>query len=609
MPIGFPFNPGQCAFISSAALNSNQFDPNVLDTDNLTPHNLLWNFVENKLQWVDTKTNIIVQELGGGGGPLPIDNKNIILVDQVFGNDATAVAYDMFKPFQTVDAAMAASVSGDLVFMNPAPFPYNAFNNIFDTVQGINFYLSKGAVFNVFFATIDSGAQDISIIGEGDVNFFTSPGLGNFAGNFTLQCNNFLLNGAFLTTGSFSGDINITVNRATLNSFFFLNNSGYWPIQTKATNFNFAANNVVNNSIIFVFYPATVQINIDVKNYNSVIGVGAADIWCEGNGAPTYPVISYIHFDSAIRDSSFSGYADHIFRFNFCTPNNVIFITGNYNYTGNGLGGQAPAIIATSLRKGMIFFDGVANITKGSMLLELNCDAASKVRIAGKVYVDNSGVGFQEYLFSVYIASQAILEIVADTIINSPNNYGMLIGDYSSSAPTAQVDVIDCEIVNTSVASAFPTIIKGINAFTNSPTQLFWGKLRLQNAKILNANPVTPTITGGNVHAILTYTVTLGVQFTLGETVTNGLGASGQVITINSPTSITLEQSSVANFGIGNTITGGSSLTVATVNVVAYQYEPVDVYTAYANTPQVSIANTIAGTVIITDPAVTSNDF
>jgi hypothetical protein len=63
--IGTVFNPSNCCFLSSQALNSNQFDPNVPDTGNLTTHNLLWDFVANTFIWVDTKTNLIVKELGG----------------------------------------------------------------------------------------------------------------------------------------------------------------------------------------------------------------------------------------------------------------------------------------------------------------------------------------------------------------------------------------------------------------------------------------------------------------------------------------------------------------------------------------------------------------
>ena len=66
--IGAPFNPANCAFIASQSLNANQFDPSVPDTGNTTIHNLLWDFVANKLYWVDAKTNLIKQELAAGGG-------------------------------------------------------------------------------------------------------------------------------------------------------------------------------------------------------------------------------------------------------------------------------------------------------------------------------------------------------------------------------------------------------------------------------------------------------------------------------------------------------------------------------------------------------------
>ena len=39
--IGVPFNPNNCIFIANQALNSNQFDPNVPDTGNLTTHTII----------------------------------------------------------------------------------------------------------------------------------------------------------------------------------------------------------------------------------------------------------------------------------------------------------------------------------------------------------------------------------------------------------------------------------------------------------------------------------------------------------------------------------------------------------------------------------------
>lgn len=65
--IGFPFNPDTCIFLSSQALNSNQFNPSVPDAGNITTHNLLFDTDSKTLIWVDTKTNLIVQESGTNG--------------------------------------------------------------------------------------------------------------------------------------------------------------------------------------------------------------------------------------------------------------------------------------------------------------------------------------------------------------------------------------------------------------------------------------------------------------------------------------------------------------------------------------------------------------
>lgn len=71
--IGIPYNPNNCIFITSQALNADQFNPNVPDAGNITTHNMLWDTVNKSLIWVNTKTNIITLEISGGGG-LPFGN-------------------------------------------------------------------------------------------------------------------------------------------------------------------------------------------------------------------------------------------------------------------------------------------------------------------------------------------------------------------------------------------------------------------------------------------------------------------------------------------------------------------------------------------------------
>lgn len=63
--IGSPFNPNNCAFVSNQSLNANQFNGNVSSSSNNTTHTVLWDFVAEKLYWVNTQTNIIEAELPG----------------------------------------------------------------------------------------------------------------------------------------------------------------------------------------------------------------------------------------------------------------------------------------------------------------------------------------------------------------------------------------------------------------------------------------------------------------------------------------------------------------------------------------------------------------
>lgn len=63
--VGVPYNPSNCAFIANQALNANQFNGNVNYSTNNTTHLTLWDFVEQKIYWVNSQTNIIEAEIPG----------------------------------------------------------------------------------------------------------------------------------------------------------------------------------------------------------------------------------------------------------------------------------------------------------------------------------------------------------------------------------------------------------------------------------------------------------------------------------------------------------------------------------------------------------------
>lgn len=187
--IGSPYNPNQTCFLLSQSLNANQFDPSVPDTENLVPHNLLWNFIENKLQWVRTRDNIIVRELSGAQFP----ERRIITVDAMFGDNTSAATnpYSTEFAFEDCGTAKSYAQAGDLIVVNPGS--YNETELQKDQVDwyfhpnaivssSSNIFRAVGMTFNIYgFGTfIATGiASPIFIIREGsNVNITCSKLIG-----------------------------------------------------------------------------------------------------------------------------------------------------------------------------------------------------------------------------------------------------------------------------------------------------------------------------------------------------------------------------------------------------------------------------------------------
>jgi len=66
--IGQTYNPDKCVFIANQSLNANQVR-SVAGNSNSTTHIVLWNLEENKLLWVNTKNNIVENEISGASQP------------------------------------------------------------------------------------------------------------------------------------------------------------------------------------------------------------------------------------------------------------------------------------------------------------------------------------------------------------------------------------------------------------------------------------------------------------------------------------------------------------------------------------------------------------
>jgi hypothetical protein len=80
--VGQAYNPNNCAFVTNQALNANQFG-NAPYSSNNTNHLVLWDFVENKILWVNSQTNLIESEIGGGDLPTNVGNLIVNEISQV----------------------------------------------------------------------------------------------------------------------------------------------------------------------------------------------------------------------------------------------------------------------------------------------------------------------------------------------------------------------------------------------------------------------------------------------------------------------------------------------------------------------------------------------
>lgn len=132
--IGATFNPDVCIFIATQSLNANQLNPNVPDSGNTTTHNLLFDTDAKSLIWVDTKTNIIVQE---SPGPLPTPPPAPKCILKGLISQTGVSAPTTIEQVNTFPEPLEA-----LTYVSPGKYKWDWAHNIKD-VDSIHFYLSE----------------------------------------------------------------------------------------------------------------------------------------------------------------------------------------------------------------------------------------------------------------------------------------------------------------------------------------------------------------------------------------------------------------------------------------------------------------------------------
>ncbi len=137
------FDPNNTVLITEQPLNANQFDP-LAPVKNTVPHNVLWDFAQNKLQWVNTLTGVVEKELEGvsvNSGVFKI----IKVASLTFEDLNNAPASDM------LNIAYPASLPPDVVF-------YGGYYNITEEFTRTGFSATLD-IFSLLEKNSNNGAQ------------------------------------------------------------------------------------------------------------------------------------------------------------------------------------------------------------------------------------------------------------------------------------------------------------------------------------------------------------------------------------------------------------------------------------------------------------------
>jgi hypothetical protein len=192
-----------------------------------------------------------------------INISQTVFVDANFGDDGTGLPYRFDKPFASIEAAVLAATTGDVVYIRPGV--YKVFSNIL--TDGVNFYAEEGVNIQSF-ATLFNG--DTTIGGTtltGPVNFYGYAKILYCSGNLiniksnpaaivnlefdSVQVNNIsngilaqdgtinlLIRGDYTCQGrNFStrltGNLNATIGGAVTCTFINVSNGCFWISSTK----------------------------------------------------------------------------------------------------------------------------------------------------------------------------------------------------------------------------------------------------------------------------------------------------------------------------------------------------------------------------------------
>jgi hypothetical protein len=383
---------------------------------------------------------IPISEIGGNS----VSNKNIIVVDPVFGDDASAAAagnYDFNKPFQSINNAVANANTGDTLWVLGGT--YNILENLLDkqlTIYAWNCQLlfrgpQTGSIFT-----------ELTIKGNADIYILPS--------------------GSFVTTPCVNANINIECNvlYAYEDVPFYLDHQDY----SQACYFTLKANYLDIQGVFFAFIALNYNVNVDVttlERNGPTPPFSMGDFWFTNLGAGPvtgFNTTSRFNFGST-NISSKSGHS--LIKLDFGSPKNKYFVTGNY-FAENYAGVSAPtAIVSHDTSQSFVEIDATMNLIGVSVYVSRG--GASQAIIKGNIIHDYNN--YRSDFASCYYIRDGKLKLYADT--RSIGNQILVVPAVTALIP--QIDINNCKLVN---AGGLLNIILNLQAACT---------LRIFNAKFI----------------------------------------------------------------------------------------------------------------------------
>jgi len=409
--------------------------------------------------------------------------KNLIVVDSVYGDDASAAAagiYDFNKPFQTIDNAVANATTGDTLWVLGGT--YSILKNLLDKELTIYAWNCK-----LIFRGPQTGSIFTALTIKGNAGIYILPGA------------------PFNTTPCVTANINIECNAlyAYEDVPFYLDHQDY----SQACYFTLKADYLDIQGQFFAFIALNYNVNVDVTTLERIvpnIPFPMGDFWFTnlGAGAVTgFDTTSRFNFGST-KINSKSGHS--LIKLDFGAPENKYFVTGNY-FAENNAGVSGPtAIVSHDTSQSFVEIDATMNLIGVSVYVSRG--GASQAIIKGNIMHDANT--YASDFASCYYIRDGKLKLYADT----RGRGKQILVVPAVTALTPQIDINNCKLVN---AGGLNNIILNLQAVC---------KLRIFNAKFI--------VDFANTFSAIASTTLLAEVYSLYDnvamdaTIGNGLGTA-----------------------------------------------------------------------------------